>query len=163
MTDPSIPDLAQSMREATDRTLAALDAAVRLLKVRPDSPEAGMLEAQREIILSLGMLSELVAEVGESQSRILASSPHRAAIRQGVQSGMEEGIKEMVGEMRRRTRLQGCLLAAGMLVLGGVAMTAGFVLGSEHESRTIMADCLRDGTQLTPNGKRVCVVLMMPK
>ncbi len=77
MTDRSIPGLARPVREAADRTLAALDAVVRHLKVRPGSPEAGMLEAQREIILSLGRLSELVAEVGESQSDILASPSTR--------------------------------------------------------------------------------------
>lgn len=163
MTDRSISHLVQPMREATNRTLAALDAAVRLLKVRPDSPEAGMLEAQREIILALGQLSELVAEVGESQSDILRSPEHKAAIRQGVQSAVEEGIKELVGEMRRRTRFQSCLLAAGMLVLGGAAMTAGFTVGSQHEFRTIVADCLRNGSQLTPDAKRVCTFLMMSK
>ena len=163
MTHRSIPDLVRPVREATDRTLAALDAAVRQLKVRPGSPEAAMLETHREIILSLGMLSELVAEVGEIQSEIVASSQHDAAIRQGVQSGVEEEIKEMVGEMRRRTRLQSCILAAGMLVLGGIAMTAGFVVGREHEFRTIVADCLRDGAQPTPGGERLCAMLMLPK
>lgn len=163
MTERSIPDLVRPVQEATDRTLAALDAAVRQLKVRPGSPEAAMLETHREIILSLGMLSELVAQVGEVQGETSASSQRDAAIRQGVQSGVEEGVKEMVGELRRRTRLQGCILAAGMLVLGGVAMTAGFVVGREHEFRTIVADCLRDGAQSTSGSERLCAILMMPK
>lgn len=161
MTERSIPDLVRPVQEATNRTLAALDAAVRQLKVRPGSPEAALLETHREIILSLGMLSELVAEVGEIQSGIPASPQRDAAIRQDVQLGVEEGFKEITGEMRRRTRLQSCILAAGMLVLGGVAMTAGFVVGRGHPSEAMMADCLRDGTQPTPGGGRVCAILVM--
>jgi len=163
MTKRSVPDLARPVREATDRTLAALDAVVRHLKARPDSPEAAMLEAQREIILSLGQLSELVAEVGESQGDIFTSSQREAAIRQGVRLGVEEGFKEVTGEMRRHTRFQNFLLAAGMLVLGGVAATAGFIAGSEHEFKIIVANCLRDGAQLTPGGERVCAILMAPR
>lgn len=159
MTDPSIPDLARSMRETTDRTLAALDAVVRHLNARPDSPEAAMLEAQREIIFSLGQLCELVAGVGESQHDVLTPSQREAAIRQGV----EEGFKEMKGELRRGARFRNWLLAAGMLVLGGGAVTAGFIVGSEHEFRTIMADCLRDDAQPTPGSGRVCAILMAPK
>ena len=163
MTEHSIPDLVGPVREATNRTLAALDVMVRHLKARPGSSEAMVLEAQREIILSLGQLSELVAEVGENQSEIFTSPQGRAAIRQGAQMGVEDGLKRMVGGMPRRTRLQDCLLAAGMFMLGGVAMTAGFAVGSRHEYKAIMADCLRDGVQLTLDGERVCAILMAPR
>ena len=108
MTKSPLPDFAGAMREAVDRSLAAMDVLVRELNVRPDSPVAVALEAQREIILSLGRLSELVAEVGETQSDILESPQAKAALERGARMGADAGFKEVAGEMRRRTFLYGC-------------------------------------------------------
>ena len=77
--------------------------------------------------------------------------------------GADAGFKEVAGEMRRRTFLYGCILAAGMVVLSGIAVMAGFTAGSKHELRTLVTDCLRHGAPLAPDGERICAVLMMPK
>lgn len=159
MTNHQPPDFFGAMREATNNALAAIDMLAR--KARPGSPEIAALEAQREIILSLGRLSEMVAEVGESQSNILEAPRVKAALTQGARMGAEAGFKEVAGEMRRRTLLYGCILVAGMAALGGIGVAAGFAMGKEYEFRTLVADCLRKGVQLTPEEGRVCSVLMV--
>lgn len=163
MTAFNDSDFARAMRDATDGAPAAMDVLVRDLKLSPGHPIAVALEAQREIILSLGRLSELVAEVRASQAEALESPELRAALAQGAEIGADAGFKHVAGEMRRRTLLGACMLAAGMVVLGGIAITTGFTMGSKHELRTLVADCLRHGTPLTLDGERVCAVLMSPK
>ena len=160
MTKSHLSDFAGAMHEAVDRSLAAMDMLVRELNLPRGSPVAVALEAQREIILSLGRLSELVAEVGESQSDILASPEMKAALERGARMGADAGFKEVASAMRRRAFLNGCILAAGMAMLGGIAGAAGFTEGSKHELRTLVADCLRHETPLAPDGERICAVLM---
>lgn len=163
MTTSSFPDCARAIREITHGGLAVLDTLIRNLKLSPSDPVAAVLEVQREIFLSLGRLSELVAEVGEHQNSALESPEFRAAVQEGAKAGADTGFKDVARAMRRRSLLHGCILGAGMAVLGGISVATGFTMGTKHEIRTIVLDCLRNGAQLTPEGERVCAVLMSPR
>ena len=163
MTASSLPDFARAIRETADSTLAVLDTLIHKLKLSPSDPMAVVLELQRECIVSLGRLGELVAEVGEYQSSALRSPEMRAALAEGAKTGADTGFKEVARAMRRRSMLHGCILGAGMAVLGAISVATGFTMGTKHEIRTIVLDCLRDGAQLTPEGERVCAVLTSPR
>lgn len=163
MTKPSVPDYARTIRETSNGALAALDMLILELNLDAGDPIATILEGQREVILSLGRLSETVAEVGEVQNDVLKSPEMRDAMKQAAEMGAESGFKHVASEMRRRTWLHSCILVAGMAVMGGIAGVIGFNMGSKHELSTMVADCLQEGAQLTPGGDRVCAVLMSSK
>lgn len=162
MTEPSVPDHARTIRETTNCALAALDVLIRKLNLDAGDPMAAILEVQREVILSLGRLSETVAEVAEVQNDVLKSPEMRDAMRQAAEMGAEAGFQQVAGEMRRRTWLHSCILVAGMVV-GGIAGVTGFAMGSNHALSTMVADCLQKGAQLTSGGDRGCAVLMSPR
>ena len=86
MTTFSIPDHARTLRETSSCALAALDELILNLGLKADNPIATILEAQREVLLSLGRLSEVMAEVGEVQSDVL-KSPERPSDREAVRFG----------------------------------------------------------------------------
>ena len=159
MTQSELPKFAEAMREATDRALAVADMLVRDLRLGSNHPFATVLELQREIILSLGKLSEIVAEVGEQQTSFLDSPEMKAAIHEGVMMGAQAGLQQVASEMRRRTVLHLCLVAA-TVVLGAVALNVGFTMGSSHRLASMAGDCLRQRAELTPASEWACAVLM---
>jgi len=158
MTELSRSHLSETMREATDCAITAVDALIRDLAFGPSHPIAVALEAQREIIFSFGRLSAIVAEVSEAQNSALGSPEMMAAIREGGVEGAEAGFRHVASEMRRRTLLHSVILVAGMLVFGGMGLRIGFTMGRNHELTTMVADCLRSGS-LTPTGARACAAL----
>lgn len=157
------PEFVGAMRNVVDHALMAMDVMVRDLNIRPNTPMAAAVEAQREIILSLGRLSELVAEVGETQRDFLHSPEIQAAILDGARKGADMGFKDVAYEMRRRSTIFVFIVILSIVLLGGTAGTAGFVLGGKYQFRTLVADCLQKGVGLTPRGERVCAILMAPK
>jgi len=161
MTELGPSHLSESMREATDCAITAVDALIRDLGLRPSHPIAVALEAQREIIFALGRLGAIVGEVSEAHNDALVSPTMMAAVREGGEQGAEAGFKHVASEMRRRTLLHSVILVAGMFAFGGMGMTIGFTAGRNHELTTIAADCLHSGS-LTPAGARACSVLMSP-
>ncbi len=163
MTTPDLPDCARAIRETTHGALAMLDTMISKLELSPSDPVAAVMEVQREIFLSLGKISELVAEVGEHQNSALMSPEFRDALKDGAKLGADTGFKDVAREMRRRSMVHAFILGVGVAVLGGISFATGFTMGTKHEIRTIVLDCLRDGAQLTPEGDRVCAVLMSPR
>jgi len=161
MTESGQSHLSETMREATDSAITAVDTLIRDLGLGPSHPIAVALEAQREIIFSLGRLGAIVGEVSEAHNSALGSPEMMAAIREGGEQGAEAGFKHVASEMRRRTLLHSVILVAGMLAFGGMGLTVGFAAGRDHELTAIDAYCLHSGS-LTLTEARACTVLMSP-
>jgi len=102
MTELGPSHLSESMREATDCAITAVDALIRDLGLRPSHPIAVALEAQREIIFALGRLGAIVGEVSEAHNDALVSPTMMAAVREGGEQGAEAGFKHVASEMLRQ-------------------------------------------------------------
>jgi len=159
MTELGLSHLSEKMLEAADCAISAVDTLIRDLGFGPGHPVAVALEAQREIIFSLGRLGAFMAEVGEVHNNVLGSPEMRASMQEGAEKGAEAGFKHVASEMRRRTLLHSVILVAGMLVFGVMGLRIGFNMGRNHELTTMVADCFHPAA-LTPTGERVCAALM---
>jgi len=159
MTESGRSPTSETMREAADCAIMAVDTLIRDLGLGPGHPISVALEAQREIIFSLGRLGAIVAEASEAHNSALGSPEMMAAIREGGVEGAEAGFKHVASEMRRRTLLHSVILVAGMLVFGGMELRIGFTMGRNHALTTMVADCFHPEA-LTPTGKLVCAALM---
>lgn len=162
MTETTRPNFLGAMRRATDSALLAMDRLARELDFPPGSSGAATLEAQREIILAVATMSELVAEVRDGQDEFFTSPRFKSLFEDGIRDGITKLFGDLARGMGRRRIIYGLVLGAMVVALGAVVERAGFNRGRGYEFSTLVADCVRQGVPLAPGSERFCGLVMTP-
>ncbi len=163
MTETIRRDFLEAMRRATNSALLAMDLLAREMNFPPGSSGAVTLEAQREIILAVATMGELVAEVRQNQDEFLTSPEFSAMVERAMRIGADGALKEVAGEMRRRPSRFTTAIILAVLALGWVSFKAAYDAGYDSVSRTTVADCARGGTPMAPERELACARMMPPK
>ena len=175
MTETARRDFLGAMRRATDGALLAMDRLVREMNFRPGSSGAVTLEAQREIILAVATMGELVAEVRQNQEEFFTSPEFSAMVERAMRTGADRAFKEAAGQTRRRPTHFAAVIISAVIFLGGMSIKAvydmvydsayktAYSAGYNTALMTTMADCANDPRPMAPARERACALMAPPK
>lgn len=164
MTDTPRPDFRETMRRAIDSALLAMDRLAREMNFPPGSSGAVTLEAQREILLAVATMGELVTEVAQNQNEFFTSPAFNATVERAMRVGADRALKAAAGENQRRLSPFTAAIIFAMVALGVMLIKPVSDIAYSYGAKsTLAAECARDGTPMARERELACELMMPPK